>query len=72
MTAAFLELRTAVALRTVSHLCATEKGARECLRLAAFDHRQVDRPRLVCSWHRDADGRLSCSWEPDIIDHWHD
>ncbi len=22
--------------------------------------------RLVCHWHRDADGRLVCAWEPDI------
>jgi hypothetical protein len=24
------------------------------------------RTRLVCHWHRDADGRLACHWEGDI------
>jgi hypothetical protein len=23
--------------------------------------------RLVCRWRRQADGRLACSWEPDIV-----
>jgi hypothetical protein len=23
--------------------------------------------RLVCHWHRERDGRLACSWEPDIV-----
>lgn len=26
-----------------------------------------DRPQLVCRWHRDSDGRLTCIWEPDIV-----
>jgi hypothetical protein len=23
--------------------------------------------RLVCRWRRQADGRLACSWKPDIV-----
>jgi hypothetical protein len=31
----------------------------------------LDRPsggrRLVCHWRRQPDGRLACTWEPDIV-----
>ena len=26
------------------------------------------RPVLVCHWHQDADGRLSCQWDPELPD----
>jgi len=25
--------------------------------------------RLVCHWHRSGDGRLACTWAPDIAPH---
>ena len=41
-------------------------AATDLERLFALDDLPaVGRP-LVCHWHRDADGRLACSWEPDI------
>jgi hypothetical protein len=62
MTAAVLDIRSAVAPRLV-----WLESTRDFPRLVTRDGRRVDRPRLVCRWHRDADGRLSCSWEPDIV-----
>ena len=32
----------------------------------ALDDLPAVRRQLVCHWRRDADGRLVCSWEPDI------
>ena len=34
--------------------------------LFALDRIPVSTHRLVCHWHRNADGRLVCGWEPDI------
>ncbi len=59
MTAAILAVRPAAVPGIVS-----PKGAADRVRLFA-----LDRPggrRLVCRWHRDADGRLACVWEPEI------
>ena len=36
------------------------------VRLFALDDLPATRRQLVCHWHRDADGRLACTWEPDI------
>jgi hypothetical protein len=62
MTSAFLDVRSAAAPSAVSL-----KGTTDLVRLFALDHLPVDRSRLVCRWHHGADGRLSCSWEPDIV-----
>ena len=37
---------------------------RDLTRLFAL-HRLPGRPRLVCHWHRDIDGRLAAAWELD-------
>ena len=34
--------------------------------LFALDRLPVQRPRLVAHWHRQPDGRLACTWEPDL------
>jgi hypothetical protein len=61
MTAAILNVRSAAAWSPVSL-----KSSRDFLRLAALDRRHVERPRLVCRWRRDPDGRLSCVWEQGV------
>jgi hypothetical protein len=59
MTAAILAVRPAAVPGIVS-----PKGATDFVRLFALDRSRGR--RLVCHWHRDADGRLACIWEPDI------
>ena len=39
----------------------------DLVRLFALDDLPAARRQLVCHWHRDADGRLACTWEPDIV-----
>lgn len=34
--------------------------------LFARDRIPVSAHRLVCHWHRNADGRLVCTWEPAL------
>jgi hypothetical protein len=41
-------------------------AATDLARLFALDDPPAVRRQLVCHWRRDADGRLACSWEPDI------
>jgi hypothetical protein len=60
MTSAILNVRSAAAPGTVSL-----KGTKDLVRLFALDRLPVDRPRLVCRWHRHTDGGLTCTWEPD-------
>jgi hypothetical protein len=60
MTAAILNVRSAAAPGTVSL-----KATKDLVRPFALDRLSVGRPRLVCRWHRDADGRLACTWGPD-------
>jgi len=61
MTAAILFQRPAFA-----PAAAIPKGATTPLvRLLGLDRLSAGRAPLVCRWHQDADGRLSCSWEPD-------
>jgi hypothetical protein len=36
------------------------------VRLFRLDRLPVGRRPLICHWHLDADGRLACTWEPDI------
>ena len=62
MTAAILDVRPAALPGTVRARGATT----DLVRLFALDRLPVRRPRLACHWRRDADGRLACSWEPDI------
>jgi hypothetical protein len=38
----------------------------DLVRLFALDRLPTNR-RLVCRWRRRADGRLACTWEPDIV-----
>lgn len=61
MTAAILAVRPAAVPGIVA-----PKGAADLERLLALDCPPSGR-RLVCHWHRDADGRLACVWEPDIV-----
>ena len=70
MTAAFLNVRSAIAPGTVSGPGAIDRGTTDFVRLFALDRLRADRRRLVCRWRQDADGRLSCSWEPDIVLYW--
>jgi hypothetical protein len=63
MSAAILDVRPAAPLGTVPAQGATTT---DLVRLFALDRLPVDRRRLACHWRRDADGRLACTWEPDI------
>jgi hypothetical protein len=60
MTAAILNVRSAAAPGIGSL-----KATKDLVRLFELDRLSVGRPRLVCHWHRDADGRLACTWGPD-------
>jgi hypothetical protein len=67
MTAAILNVRSAVAPGTVPRPGAIDRGTTDFVRLFALDRLPAERQRLVCRWRQDADGRLSCIWEPDIV-----
>ena len=41
-------------------------AATDLVRLFALDGLPAVRRQLVCHWRRQADVRLTCSWEPDI------
>jgi hypothetical protein len=60
MTSAILDVCSTTAPGTVSL-----QDTRDLVRLFALDRLAINRPRLVCRWHRNAVGRLECSWEPD-------
>ena len=62
MSAAILEFRPAAAPGIVP----PKTGEADLLRLFALDRLAGVPRRLVCRWHRDAEGRLCCAWEPDI------
>jgi hypothetical protein len=72
MTSAFLNVRSAVAPSIVSRQGAIDRGTTDFVRLFALDRLRADRQPLVCRWRQDADGRLSCIWEPDIGLNWRD
>jgi hypothetical protein len=72
MTSAFLNVRSATAPSAVSRPGAINRATTDFVRLFALDRLRVDRQRLVCRWCQDADGRLSCIWEPDIVVDWRD
>jgi hypothetical protein len=59
MNAAFLNVDPAVAPGI-----AAATGTRDLVRLLSLDLGAIDRPRLACRWHRDAEDRLACRWEP--------
>ena len=61
MLAAILAVRPAASPGTLPRKSATT----DLVRLFALDRLPRAR-RLACHWHRDADGRLACFWEPDI------
>ena len=42
-------------------------AAIDLVRLLALDALPAVQRQLVCHWHRDAGGRLACTWEPDIV-----
>jgi hypothetical protein len=63
MTAAILDVCPAAPPGIVPPKGATSDLAR----LFALDCRPASRRQLVCHWRRDADGRLACIWEPDIV-----
>ncbi len=62
MTVAILEVRPTALPRRASCRGATT----DLPRLIGLDQLATGRRPLVCRWHRDADGRLACLWEPDI------
>ena len=65
MNTAFLVFRPAkVPAARVSNP-AVRRSAADLVRLFALDRLPVRR-RLICHWHRDADGRLIGVWEPDL------
>ena len=61
MTTANLNVRPAIVPGTVA------PSATNLVLLFALDRMPVSARQLVCHWHRDADGRLVCAWEPDGI-----
>jgi hypothetical protein len=67
MISAFVKVRPADAPGMAS-----PRITRDLVRLFALDRQPVDhrpppvRRPLLCRWQRDADGRLTCIWEPDI------
>jgi hypothetical protein len=63
MTAAILDVRPAAPPGIVL----PKRATTDFVRLFALDCRPAGWRRLVCHWHRDADGRLACIWEPDIV-----
>jgi len=63
MTTAILDLRPAAR----PDINRANGDAPDFVRLFALDRAPRARHPLVCHWHRDADGRLACIWEPDIF-----
>jgi hypothetical protein len=63
MTTAILNIRPAVA----PDLGRKRDTATGLVRLFALDTLPAHRTVLTCRWRRDADGRLSALWEPDIV-----
>ena len=63
MTTAILDSRPAV----VPDLARKPDTAAGLVRLFALDTLPPHRTALTCRWRRDADGRLSALWEPDIV-----
>lgn len=62
MSTAVLDIRPATWQGTVQSKAPTNDSVR-LLTLDGFSDRH--RP-LICRWRRDAEGRLSCTWEPNF------
>jgi hypothetical protein len=60
MTAENLDVRPATAPGVVT------PNSTNLVLLLALEAKPVSAQRLVCHWHRDADGRLVCAWESEI------
>jgi hypothetical protein len=60
VAAANLDVRPAIASGIVA------PHASNLVLLFALDPIPISKQRLVCHWHRKADGRLVCVWEPDL------
>ena len=60
MTAENLDVRPATAPGVVT------PNSTNLVLLFALDPIPVSTQRLVCHWHREADSRLVCAWEPNI------
>jgi hypothetical protein len=60
VAAANLDVRPAIASSIVA------PNATNLVLLFAPDSIPVSKQRLVCRWHRNADGRLLCAWEPNM------
>jgi hypothetical protein len=63
MTAAILNLHPAAP----PGFARPRRDAADLVRLFALDILPAHRRTLACRWQRDADGRLSAIWEPDIV-----
>lgn len=61
MTTAILDVRPAVA----PEFAAREIAASDLTRLFSRDRAPAVTRRLICRWHRDADGRLAATWHHD-------
>jgi len=57
---------TILKFRAATRPCSVVRTTADLLELFALDRLPVHRPRLVAHWHRQADGRLACAWEPDV------
>ena len=62
MTAAILIRRPAAR----PEIATREQQETDLVRLLALDRLAAAPRRLVCHWHRGADGRLTCFWERDL------
>jgi hypothetical protein len=58
MTAGNVNVRLHISSGIVAH------DATNLVLLFALDRIPVSTHRLLCHWHRNSDGRLSCRWEP--------
>jgi hypothetical protein len=58
MTAANVNVRPDISSGIVTH------DATNLVFLFALNRIPVSTHRLLCHWHRNSDGRLSCRWEP--------
>ena len=62
MTVAILDVRPAARPEIIKPNGATIN----LVRLSPFESVPVGRRPLICRWRLAADGRLACTWEPDI------
>ena len=63
MTAAILAVRPAIVPGQFLATRATTDFVRRC----ALAQPHVSPQHFVCRWQHEADGRLNCIWEPDVV-----